>query len=293
MNEEEYDPDAASVEENPVAEENFVTDVAPVEENPVAEENGANSANGANGANDDEENSVEENSVEENSVEENSVEENANLEGGRRRRNTRNRRNNRNNRKSRRRNRRNSRNRRNMRGGGSCGTMPNSLSQGAAFQNMTKNLHGGRRKMRGGSVPMAFPFEDSTLLQGSARSDAGVAQQDQFYRESQTSIPSDMRYSQTGGGLSPAPLTQTDMLLPRGLSEQAMNPQWHTEPRTNPEIGRMAEAEANFRSTNTTPGFNGPTNAYQTQAGGRRRRNSRKNRKASRKNRKASRKNRR
>ena len=149
-------------------------------------------------------------------------------------------------------------------------------------------------------MPMAFPFDDSTLLQGSARSDAGVAQQDQFYKESQTSIPSDMRYSQTGGGLlAPASLSQGDMLLPRGLSEQAMNPQWHTEARTNPEIGRMAEAEANFRSTNTTPGFNGPTNAYQTQAGGRRRRrresrrSSRKNRKASRKNRKASRKNRR
>ena len=139
-------------------------------------------------------------------------------------------------------------------------------------------------------MPMAFPFEDSTLLQGSARSDAGVAQQDQFYRESQTSIPASMRYPQAGGGLAPAPLGQADMLLPRGLSEQALNPQWHTEVRTNPEIGRMAEAEANFRSTNTTPGFNGPVNAYQTQAGGRR--NSRKNRKDSRKNRKASRKNR-
>ena len=148
-------------------------------------------------------------------------------------------------------------------------------------------------------MPMAYPFEDSTLLQGSARSEAGVAQQDQFYRESQTSIPSDMRYSQTGGGLlAPASLSSPDMLLPRGLSEQAMNPQWHTEARTNPEIGRMAEAEANFRSTNTTPGFNGPVNAYQTQAGGRRRscrnrKNSRKNRKASRKNRKNSRTNRR
>jgi hypothetical protein len=145
---------------------------------------------------------------------------------------------------------------------------------------------------------MAFPFEDSTLLQGSARSDAGVAQQDQFYKESQSSIPSDMRYAQTGGALAPASLSQGDMLLPRGLSEQAMNPQWRTEAGTNPEVGRMAQAEANFRSTNTTPGFSGPVNAYQTQAGGRRRsrrhrRNSRKNRKASRKNRKASRKNRR
>jgi len=182
------------------------------------------------------------------------------------------------------RNRRNSR-RRNMRGGGSCGAMPSSLPQGRAFEAMTRNLHGGRR-MRGGSMPMAFPFDDATLLQGSARSDAGVGQLDQFYRDSQTSIPSNMRYPQAGGGhaLAPAAINQPDMLLPRGLTDQALNPQWNTERSTNPEIGRMAEAEANFRSTNTTPGFNGPVNAYSTQAGGRRR--SRRHRRASRKNRK-------
>jgi hypothetical protein len=131
---------------------------------------------------------------------------------------------------------------------------------------------------------MAFPFDDATLLQGSARSEAGVGQQDQFYKESQTAIPSNMRYPQAGGALAPAPLSQADMLLPRGLSEQALNPQWRTEAATNPEIGRMAQAEANFRSTNSAPGFAGPVNAYQTQAGGRRR--SRKQRRASRKNRK-------
>lgn len=180
-----------------------------------------------------------------------------------------------------RKNRKNRKSRRGMYGGGG-----ESLTQGQAFQEMTRNLHGGRR-MRGGSVPMAFPFDDATLLQGSARSEAGVGQQDQFYKESQTAIPSNMRYPQAGGAFAPAPLSQADMLLPRGLSEQALNPQWHTEASTNPEIGRMAQAEANFRATNTTPGFNGPVNAYQTQAGGRRR--SRKQRRASRKNRKNSR----
>ena len=176
-----------------------------------------------------------------------------------------------------RKNRKNRKSRRGMYGGGG-----ESLTQGQAFQEMTQNLHGGRR-MRGGSMPMAFPFDDSTLLQGSARSEAGVGQQDQFYKESQSSIPSTMRYPQAGGGhaLAPAMIGQADMLLPRGLSEQALNPQWHTEAGTNPEIGRMAQAEANFRSTNSAPGFHG---AYQTQAGGRRR--SRKHRRASRKNRK-------
>ena len=179
-----------------------------------------------------------------------------------------------------RKNRKNRNSRRIMYGGGG-----ESLTQGRAFQEMTQNLHGGRR-MRGGSVPMAFPFDDATLLQGSARSEAGVGQQDQFYKESQSAIPSNMRYPQAGGGhaLAPAAIGQADMLLPRGLSEQALNPQWRTEAATNPEIGRMAQAEANFRSTNSAPGFNGPVNAYQTQAGGRRR--SRKHRRASRKNRK-------
>jgi len=179
-----------------------------------------------------------------------------------------------------RKNRKNRNSRRIMYGGGG-----ESLTQGRAFQEITQNLHGGRR-MRGGSVPMAFPFDDATLLQGSARSEAGVGQQDQFYKESQTAIPSNMRYPQAGGGhaLAPAAIGQADMLLPRGLSEQALNPQWRTEAATNPEIGRMAQAEANFRSTNSAPGFNGPVNAYQTQAGGRRR--SRKHRRASRKNRK-------
>jgi hypothetical protein len=181
---------------------------------------------------------------------------------------------------------------RKMRGGAGCGALPepNSLSQGTDFQRMTANLHGGRRRtarrrrMRGGSVPMAFPFDDSTLLQGDARSAAGISQQDQFYRESQSSIPSSMRYPQAGGGLlSPASLGSSDMLLPRTLSDQALNPQWRTEGGVNPEISRMGQAEADFRSTNTTPGFNGPINAYQTQAGGRRR--SRKHRRASRKNR--------
>jgi len=170
-----------------------------------------------------------------------------------------------------------------MRGGGSCGAMPSSLPQGRAFEAMTRNLHGGRR-MRGGSMPMAFPFSDSTLLQGSSRSEAGVGQLDQFYKESQSSIPSNMRYPQAGGALAPAPINQPDMLLPPALSGGALNPQWRTEGSTNPEIGRMAQAEANFRATNTTPGFKGPVNAYQTQAGGRRR--SRRHRRASRKNRK-------
>ena len=177
--------------------------------------------------------------------------------------------------------RKNRKSRRGMHGGGD-----ESLTQGQSFQEMTKNLHGGRR-MRGGSMPMAFPFEDSKLLEGSARSEAGVGQLDQFYKESQTSIPSNMRYPQAGGALAPAPLSQADMLLPRALSDQALNPQWRTEAETNPEIGRMAQAEADFRSTNSAPGFAGPVNAYQTQAGGRRR--SRKHRRASRKNRKNSR----
>jgi len=198
------------------------------------------------------------------------------------------RKNSRKNRKESRKNRKGSRKnrnsrRRNMRGGGSCGAMPSSLPQGRAFEAMTRNLHGGRR-MRGGSMPMAFPFDDATLLQGSARSEAGVGQQDQFYKESQTAIPSNMRYPQAGGALAPAPINQPDMLLPRGLTDQALNPQWNTERSTNPEIGRMAEAEAKFSATNATPGFNGPVNAYQTQAGGRRR--SRRHRRASRKNRK-------
>jgi len=191
------------------------------------------------------------------------------------------RRSSRKNRKNSRKDRKNRKSRRGMYGGGD----PSSLPQGRAFEEITRNLHGGRR-MRGGSMPMAFPFDDSTLLQGSARSDAGVGQQDQFYRESQSAIPSNMRYPQAGGGhaLAPAAIGQADMLLPRGLSENALNPQWHTEVNTNPEIGRMAQAEANFRSTNSAPGFAGPVNAYQTQAGGRRR--SRKQRRASRKNRK-------
>jgi hypothetical protein len=196
------------------------------------------------------------------------------LLGGRRRSSRKNRKNSRKERK----NRKNRKSRRGMYGGGD-----ESLSQGQSFQQMTRNLHGGRR-MRGGSVPMAFPFSDSTLLEGSARSDAGVGQLDKFYAESQSSIPSNMRYPQAGGALAPAPLSQADMLLPRGLSDQALNPQWRTEGATNPEIGRMAQAEASFRSTNSAPGFAGPVNAYQTQAGGRRR--SRKQRRASRKNRK-------
>jgi hypothetical protein len=220
--------------------------------------------------------------------------------GGRRssRKNSRkNRKNSRKNRKNSRKNRKNSRknsrkNRKNSRKnimnmmGGGCGTMPSSLAQGQAFQNMTRNLHGGRR-MQGGGEPGAFPFSDSTLLHGSDRVTAQQGQLDGFYRDSQTAIPSSMRYSQSGGGaLAPASLSQTDMLLPRSLSESALNPQWRMEGGTNPEIGRMADAEAAYRSTNySDPGFKGPANAYATQAGGRRR-SSRKNRKASRKNRK-------
>jgi hypothetical protein len=161
------------------------------------------------------------------------------------------------------------------------------LSQGAQFQELTRPYHGGRR-MRGGAAP--FPFTESTLLQGDLRGTAGVAGQDQLYREAQSSIPASMRYPQAGGGaLAPASLSQADMLLPRGLSEHAMNPQWGSELRVNPEMSRMAQAEVDFRSTNTAPGFSGPINSYQTQAGGRRR--SRKQRKASRKNRKNSRRN--
>jgi hypothetical protein len=172
--------------------------------------------------------------------------------------------------------------------GGACSAMaePNSLSQGRAFQDMTRNLHGGRRRrMRGGGggTPMSYPFTDSTLLQGSLRAEAGVAGQDTFYQESQTSIPSNIRYPQAGGGLVPAPLSQPDMLLSRAASDMALNQQWKTEGSLNPEIGRMAQAEMEYRSTNTVPGFAGPVNAYATQAGGRRR--SRRHRRASRRNR--------
>lgn len=201
--------------------------------------------------------------------------------GGRRRSSRKNRKNSRKNRK----NRKNSRkNRKNM-GGGGCGTMPDSLAQGRTFQDLTRNLHGGRR-MQGGGEPGSFPFSDSTLLHGSDRVTAQQGQLDQFYRDSQTAIPSSMRYSQSGGGaLAPASLSQTDMLLPRSLSESALNPQWRMEGGTNPEIGRMAQAEAAYRSTNySDPNFRGAPSAYATQAGGRRA--SRKNRKASRKNRK-------
>lgn len=202
--------------------------------------------------------------------------------------------------------------RKNLRGGGGCSAMaePNSLSQGRAFQDMTRNLHGGRRRrasscgedaqrldsrrrMRGGgSTPMSYPFTDSTLLQGSLRAEAGVAGQDQFYQESQTSIPSNIRYNQGGGGMAPAPLSQPDMLLSRTASDMALNPQWKTEGATNPEIGRMAQAEMEYRSTNMVPGFAGPVNAYQTQAGGRRRsrRHRRASRRASCRDRRASRK---
>jgi hypothetical protein len=218
--------------------------------------------------------------------------------GGRRssRKNRKNRKNSRKNRKNSRKNRKNSRkNRKNSRKnnmmGGGCGTMssPNSLAQGVAFQNMTRNLHGGRR-MRGGGEPGAFPFSDATVFHGSDRVTAQQGQLDQFYHDSQTAIPSNMRYSQSGGGaLAPASLSQTDMLLPRSLSDAALNPQWRMEGGTNPEIGRMADAEAAYRSTNySDPNFRGAPSAYATQAGGRRA--SRKNRKASRKNRKNSRK---
>ena len=206
-----------------------------------------------------------------------------------------NRKNSRKNRKNSRKNRKNSRkNRKNNMMGGGCGTMPNSLAQGAAFQNMTRNLHGGRR-MRGGGEPGAFPFSDATLLHGSDRVTAQQGQLDQFYRDSQTAIPSNMRYSQSGGGaLAPASLSQTDMLLPRSLSDAALNPQWRMEGGTNPEIGRMADAEAAYRSTNySDPNFRGAPSAYATQAGGRRAsRKNRKNSRKDRKNRKNSRKNR-
>jgi len=181
-----------------------------------------------------------------------------------------------------------------MRGGGdTAGNF--SLNQGRAFAEMTRNLHGGRRsrrnrhrKMRGGGEPGTYPFSDSLLLSGADRVSAQQGQMDQFYRDSQTAIPSDVRSPQSGGGLlSPASLGQADLLLPPSQSLQALNPQWRTEEDTNPEVARMAQAEVNYRSTNSAPGFNG---AYATQAGGRRR--SRRNRKASRKNRKASRKNR-
>jgi hypothetical protein len=167
--------------------------------------------------------------------------------------------------------------------------MADSLAQGQTFQALTRNLHGGRR-MQGGGEPGAFPFSDSTLLHGSDRVTAQQGQLDQFYRDSQTAIPSSMRYSQSGGGaLAPASLSQTDMLLPRSLSDAALNPQWRMEGGTNPEIGRMAQAEAAYRSTNySDPNFRGAPSAYATQAGGRR--SSRKNRKASRKNNRKNRK---
>jgi len=128
-------------------------------------------------------------------------------------------------------------------------------------------MHGG-----GGSVPMSYPFQTSTLLEGSARTDAGVATYDQYFKDSQTAIPADMRITQSGGGLlAPASLSSPDMLLSSSETANALNPQWNTEARTNPEIGRMAQAEAAYRSTNySDPAFRGPTNAYATQAGGRR-----------------------
>jgi hypothetical protein len=174
-----------------------------------------------------------------------------------------------------------------------------SLSQGRAFEEMTRNLHGGRRsrrdrhrKMRGGGgEPGGYPFSDSLLLSGADRVSAQQGQMDQFYRDSQSAIPSEVRSPQSGGGLlSPAMLSQPDMLLSRSMSDQALNQQWRTEGGINPEVARMAEAEVNYRSTNSPPGFNG---AYATQAGGRRR--SRRNRRATRKhrkNRKGSRRNR-
>jgi len=170
-----------------------------------------------------------------------------------------------------------------MRGGGS----DFSLSQGRTFEAITRNLHGGRRSRRmrgGGGEPGTYPFSDSLLLIGADRVSAQQGQMDQFYRDSQSAIPADVRSPQSGGGLSPAMLSQPDMLLSRSLSDQALNQQWRTEGSTNPEVGRMAEAEVNYRSTNSAPGFNGP---YQTQAGGRRRRNraTRKHRKSSRNNR--------
>ena len=213
---------------------------------------------------------------------------------GGRRSSRKNRKNSRKNRKASRKNRKNSRknsrkNRKNLKGGG-CGTMPDSLSQGRTFQDLTRNLHGGRR-MRGGGEPGAFPFSDATLLHGSDRVTAQQGQLDQFYRDSQTAIPSNVRYSQSGGGaLAPASLSQTDMLLPRSLSDAALNPQWRMEGGTNPEIGRMATAEEAYRSTNySDPNFRGAPSAYATQAGGRR--SSRKNRKNSRKNSRKNRKN--
>jgi len=153
-------------------------------------------------------------------------------------------------------------------------------------------MHGG-----GGSVPMSYPFQTSTLLEGSARTDAGVATYDQYFKDSQTAIPADMRITQSGGGLlAPASLSSPDMLLSSSETANALNPQWNTEARTNPEIGNMAQAEAAYRSTNgSDTAFRGPTNAYVTQAGGRRRASRRhrtsRNRRASR--RRASRRDRR